>query len=90
MYTVYELVSKIDGKTYIGCTSQSLHRRLANHKSRHATQHQLNYKLYQYTRAHGFGVMEAKEIRRFTDKNRALAYEAKLIRQKGTLNSHHR
>lgn len=90
MYTVYELVSKIDGKTYVGCTSQELHKRVSAHRSRHHNQPNVNCYLYQYTRAHGFHVMEAKVIRRFADKQRAYAYETKMIRQKGTLNSHKR
>lgn len=87
MYTVYELVSKKDGETYIGCTSQNLKSRAKQHKSRLKNEYK-PWPLYQYMRNHGFDAMEIKAIRRFGDKEQALAFEAKMIRQKGTLNQY--
>ncbi len=88
MYTVYEMTSKKHGEKYIGCTVKPIEVRLGEHRSRHKTQPQADYKLYQFSRKHGFD-FEIKKIKSFSDKQEAMSYEKKMIKQRGTLNTQH-
>ncbi len=86
MYTVYEMTCNKTGEKYIGCTKQPLNKRFNSHVSRHYNDHLVQYKLYQFTRKQGFD-MSIKKIKSFEDKLQAMSFEAKMIKERGTLNT---
>ena len=85
MYTVYEMTSKKHGEKYIGCTASTLQHRYSQHLSRHNNEPDVLYSLYQFSRKHGFD-FDIKKIKSFSDKKEAMAFEKKMIKQRGTLN----
>ena len=76
MFKVYEIV--VDRKKYIGCTGETLAVRMSKH--RHDAG-RFDRPLYQAMNKAGLFNATVKILHQFSDRKRALATEARLIKQ---------
>ena len=76
MYSVYQIV--VDGKKYIGCTGQPITKRMSKHRYDAG---KLDRPLYEAMNKAGVFNAVVTVLARFSDRQRALATENRLIRE---------
>lgn len=84
-YKVYKIVNNINGKLYIGFTSESLHRRFTKHIGSFYRK-EYTSKLFRAFSKYGVKNFNIKLVKSFDNKYTALNYEKYLIKKLNTQN----